>query len=193
MLSQISIESCDGVYTPAQDSYLLAEVLQEEVRKGDRVVDVGTGSGILAVLSAKLGAVVTATDLNVKALKCALRNARRNKVSINVVRCDLLSGIKACFDLVVFNPPYLPEFKGEPRDELTLAWSGGKQGKEVTLRFLEQVPGYVKAGSRILLLQSSFNPLEEVILRLKSFCSSIEIVAEKSFFFERLYVLKAVV
>ncbi len=193
MLSQIRIEGCDGVYKPAQDSYLLAEVLQEEVRKGERVLDVGTGTGILAVLSAKLGARVTATDLNVKALKCALRNARRNNVNINVVRCDLLSGIKACFDIVVFNPPYLPELEGEPIDELTLAWSGGKQGKEVTLRFLEMLPGCVKAGSRVLLLQSSFNPVEEVILKLESFCSSVEIVAEKSFFFEKLYVLKAVV
>jgi len=190
---RVSIEPCGGVYKPAEDSYLLAGILEREVKSGERVLDVGTGTGILAVLSGKLGASVTATDLNVRALKCALRNARRNNVNIDVVRCDLVSGIRACFDLVVFNPPYLPELEGEPRDELTLAWSGGRQGKELTMRFLEMLPSVTERGSRVLLLQSSFNPLEEVIAKLESFCSSVDIVAEKSFFFEKLYVLKAVV
>jgi release factor glutamine methyltransferase len=104
----ISLKVPSGVYPPSEDSLLLAEALGETAR--GRVLEVGTGSGIIAIFLAQKGHEVVATDINPHAVTAATDNARRNGVEerVNVVRTDLMRGIKGPFDTVVFNPPYLP-------------------------------------------------------------------------------------
>jgi len=94
------------VYPPQEDSLLLANSI---IPRG-RVLEIGTGSGIVAITLAKKGHDVVATDLNPRALLATRQNAAANGVGgrVTVVRADLLSGIKGPFDTVVFNPPYLP-------------------------------------------------------------------------------------
>lgn len=95
---------------------LCVEALERLVRAGDRVLDVGTGTGILAIVAAKLGATVVATDIDPYAVGIASRNARKNRTGARVraARADLLSaspeegdplGIVSGgkFDLVVAN------------------------------------------------------------------------------------------
>src|SRR5512138_3838286 len=92
-------ELLDGVYDPSEDSYLLVEAALAEARPGERVLEVGTGSGVVA-LFLKDRARVIATDIS--PLACA--NARLN--GVEVIRADLYHGVRGPFDLVVFNPPY---------------------------------------------------------------------------------------
>jgi len=150
--------SCDPgqVYQPEADTCLLLKAALAEVRPGDRVLEVGTGSGLIA---AELGRVapVVATDINPHAVAAARERG------VDVIRADLLSGICGKFDLIVFNPPYLPTRPEERVDDwLEYALDGGPTGREVIARFAAGAGRVLAPGGRILLLISSLTGPEDV-------------------------------
>lgn len=170
-----------AVYPPSEDSRLLLETLS--VGPGDRVLEVGTGTGFIALHAAKVARVV-ATDLNPAAVRLARRNALANRIAIDALRCDLMAAIRGPFDVVVFNPPYL---EGEPRDAQDLAWQGGERGSEVAIRFLSDLPRILAPGGRAYLLVSDTNR-EAVARATESF--RVRVVGTRPLFFERLTVLE---
>lgn len=174
------------VYAPEADTYLLRDAAREEVRPGDRVLEIGTGSGLIAADLAGITGVV-ATDINPHAALCA-----RTK-GVEVVQSDLFCGIRSSFDLILFNPPYLPTLPEERIDDwLEHALDGGKTGRVVIGRFSEQVGSVLAPHGRILLLISSLTGLPEVrdLFFRSGFIS--EIVLKKKIEDETLYVLKIV-
>lgn len=143
------------VYEPAEDTFMLAESL--DARLGERALELGTGCGLLAVLMALAGAQVVATDVNPRALACARVNARAHGVeqSVDLRLGDLFEPVRGeRFDLVVFNPPYLPV--REPRGgELERAWEGGPDGRKVIDRFLDGLPQHLSSRGRAMFVHSS--------------------------------------
>jgi release factor glutamine methyltransferase len=101
-------------------SHLLGEAVLAEVRAGDRVLDMGTGSGVNAILAASRGAEVLAVDINPYALDAARTNAERNGVAdrIAIRHSDVFSDVDGRFDLMVFDPPFR---WFTPRDHLEMA------------------------------------------------------------------------
>jgi release factor glutamine methyltransferase len=89
------------VYSPEMDTYLLLECALKELRPGDRVLEVGTGSGYIASRLMRETCIV-ATDIN----PFAVREAR--DLGVDVVRTDLVDGLCGRFEMILFNPPYLP-------------------------------------------------------------------------------------
>jgi release factor glutamine methyltransferase len=89
-------------------SDVLGQVVLDEVKQGERVLDVGTGSGVNAILAATRGAEVVAVDLNPHAVAAAEDNAERNGVAdrISIRRSDLFAEVEGRFDLIVFDPPF---------------------------------------------------------------------------------------
>lgn len=89
-------------------SDLLGRQVLEEVVAGERVLDMGTGSGVNAILAASRGAEVVAVDVNPHAVEAARANAERNGVPdrVTVARSDLFAEVEGRFDLVVFDPPF---------------------------------------------------------------------------------------
>ena len=188
----VEVEACEGVYKPCDDTFMLAEVVQGEVRPGERMLEVGTGTGIIALLGAKLGAEVVATDVSEAAVRCARLNARRNGLKLRVLRCDLMGCVRGRFSLIVFNPPYLPAEEGEVRDEVSIAWHGGRDGREVIERFIPLCGEYLERGGRVLMVQSSLSMPERTMKMFLSLGFEVSVVAERSFPFERLQVVRAV-
>jgi release factor glutamine methyltransferase len=176
------------VYPPSDDSFLLAEHLS--VGKGERVLDMGTGCGIQGIVASKQGGEVLACDISERAVECASYNARLNRGDMKVVRSDLFENIEGNFDLIAFNPPYLISEPSEPEDELKKAWDGGRDGREVMDRFISEVGDYLDEGGRVILLQSSINGLEKTVSTFRNLGFDTRVVAEKNFFFERLYLLE---
>lgn len=184
----LRITTHQDVYEPDEDSYLLADNLN--IPAGARVLDVGTGTGILALTAAEYASSVVGVDVNPKAVALAKKNAIENGIKNVEFRVgDLFSviGTEEKFDVIVFNPPYLPV---EEYDLLGKAWSGGKDGMEVIRRFLVDAPKHLTDRGVILLLLSSFNDFEEVKKLLSGHGMVSEIVAEKKFFFEQLMVVR---
>lgn len=148
----------DPVYSPAEDSYLLAEHVEKLV--AGRVLDIGTGSGIQAVTAAKKREVteVVAVDINPGALFVAAERAKREGVNekIHFIESDLFSSVKGRFDWILFNPPYLPS-EGELSDP---TWDGGPTGVEVIERFLADAPAFLAPEGFMLLLYSSETELK---------------------------------
>lgn len=175
-----------GVYEPAEDSFLMIEAALREVQKSDSVLEIGTGSGIVSMFIEDIAQVI-ATDISLHAVKCAKLNG------IDVIRTDLFDGIKVKkkFDLIVFNPPYLP-FE-EQKTDMDGVWDGGPSGREIINRFLDQVKNYLTENGRILLLVSSLTGIEQVIERMKSLGFVVDEIMSEKHFFERLVVLRGTV
>ncbi len=181
------------VYAPAEDTFLLADNL--DARQGERVLEIGTGCGLLAILAAKAGAWVVATDINQAALECARVNAHAHGVAnrIDLRFGDLFETVsKERFDLVIFNPPYLPiepkEAFGTPLD---LAWEAGPDGRLVINRFLNKVAEYLTPNGRVLFVQSSLANIEKTIRALDANGLRVEVVARRKLSFEELFILRA--
>jgi len=188
--NELRLEIPPGVYEPKEDSILLAENISLKPR--DRVLDIGTGSGLQALVAAGKGAKVVAVDINPKALDAAGRNAENNRVSnIDFRLSDLFSGIdpKEKFDLILFNPPYVPS---DEKDLEAKAWAGGKAGRETIDRFIEQAPKHLKKGGRILLLVSSLNHPEGIKEKLRQKGLRTREIGRKKIWFEQLILLESV-
>jgi release factor glutamine methyltransferase len=189
-----SFDVDDDVYEPAEDSFLFAENL--DVVAGDAVLDLGTGSGILAVVSAKKAASVLAVDLNPFAIRCAFQNAKRNNVEgkVSFLQADLFMALDANvkFDLILFNAPYLPSEDGEEKTWIGRSWAGGVSGRDVVDRFIKEVPAYLKPHGRVQLMQSTLTGVEETLLRFAENSLDSSVKAEQNLpFFETLTLIEA--
>lgn len=157
MWSDPSAGGDDLVYRPEADTLLLLRCALREVRPEDRVLEVGTGTGFIARELSSLAGSIVATDINPHAVATA------RQMGVECIRTDLFSGICAHFDLVVFNPPYLPTRPEERLDDwLEYALDGGPDGRVQIARFIVGVSRVLAPGGRVLLLVSSLTGIDEV-------------------------------
>lgn len=148
----------DAVYPAREDSHLLLP--HAHVAPGTRVLEVGTGSGIVALAAARCGAWVVATDLNPHALRQLRARARAEALDLALVRTDLAAGLGR-FDRVLSNPPYLPTRPAEhdPNRWHNLALDGGPDGTRVTARLVGELDRHLEAeGSAFIVVSSRQAP-----------------------------------
>ncbi|HIH79487.1 MAG: methyltransferase [Candidatus Poseidoniia archaeon] len=148
------------VYEPAEDSQLLCATLEKAVAHFPElrgcVLELGTGSGIVALTLASLGATVTATDLNPYAVALARSNAQEQDLTIEFLQGDLFKPIGGRkFDAIVCNPPYLPPSDDYDDRWLALAVEGGPSGIEFTQRLLINAPRNLHPEGGVWLVISS--------------------------------------
>ncbi len=184
--SRIDIDSSSEVYEPSDDSYLLLKTI--EIQPGQSLLEVGAGTGLVSIHAAKLGAKVTATDVNPHALELARRNAARNNVRVNIIHSDLFDTVTGEFDVIAFNPPYLPS-DSTSTSWIERSWSGGEKGSEVSIRFLEDAWRHLAPGGRIYMVLSSLTGLTAVLKSAKVRYES-EMLEERRMFFESLYAYR---
>ncbi len=173
------------VYQPREDSYLMLAAVNE-FAKGN-VLDIGTGSGLLAIAAARKGQVssATAADISQSALKAAKRAA--SGLGIRFLQSDLFSKVpRLKYDTIIFNPPYLPQDKGVK----DAAIYGGRKGHETIQRFLCASNDYLSASGSILLLFSTLTGKGNVEKAIADCCYEYDIVSSTPLFFERLYVYR---
>lgn len=177
----------EQVYRPEEDTFLLSEAVMHEIKSTDRVIEIGTGSGFISSGIRERSEQVIATDINPYACTTAKKNG------VEVVRTDLFSGICGTFDLVIFNPPYLPT-KAEERidDWLEYALDGGEDGRTTIQKFAEQLGSVLSKTGRCLILISSLTGTDEVRKIFSDLGFLSFIVAEKKVEDERLYVLRVI-
>ena len=183
----------EQVYETAEDTILIAEKL--DVKENDNVLDVGTGCGILAILSAKTAKHVVAVDINPYAIKCAQKNAKTYEVTgkIDFLQGDLFEAItkNQKFSLILFNSPYLPSEPGEENSWIGKAWAGGPTGRNVINRFIDAVPDWLDADGKVLLVQSSLSDPYKTIEMFNELKFQAKIVSEVKFPFETVVLIEA--
>jgi len=179
----IYIEERDDVYAPAEDSVLLIESLV--VKEGERILEIGCGSGVVAIHCAKNGASVTAVDINPAAVALTRKNAAANGAFMDIRLSDLYADIDSHYNTIVFNLPYLPV-----KDDgiLEKAWSGGEGGIEHLVNLLNNVRDRLLPRGRFVVVVSSLMDQQRLDNVLRGY--EVKVLGEKKIFFETLRVLE---
>ena len=158
-----------SVLIPRPETELIVEAVIERDHKRPRILDVGTGSGCLAVtLAAELPeAQVVATDVSADAIAVARRNAQRHGVSARVlfVLTNLLDNLPGGFDIIVSNPPYVARASELPPDviqyEPHAALYGGEDGLEAIRVLIREARAHLAAGG-LFVVEFGFGQAEDV-------------------------------
>ena len=189
------------VYTPEEDSYLLLECINKkiaELNKGIILLEMGVGSGMISINLSNKVKKIYAVDVDAESIdfvkeelkkinKQKLNEAQRPIKNITLVKSDLFTNVskELRFDLIAFNPPYLPDDK---KIEKIISLHGGKQGNEIIIKFLEQAKEFLSLEGEIILLFSSFSKRNIILKKAKELDYSYKLIAKKRIFFEQLYV-----
>jgi len=203
------------IYEPREDSYLLQKHIKDYV-KNKSVLDLGTGSGILAEEALKHQArPVMASDISPEVIK-HLKNKFKHNKNVKIIKSNLFSNmgnsvdcvalrqnspdrdfgtksnktnqnlcIKHKFDVIIFNPPYLPQDEREDKESQQVT-TGGKQGDEIILKFLKQAKSHLNNGGTILLVISSLTPKNKINFLLKKLNYKSRIIDTHNLFMEEL-------
>ena len=163
-----------GVLIPRPDTEILCEEALRRLVPGGHVLDIGTGSGALAVSIAKLAknAKVTAVDVSEAALAIARSNAENNEADVRFIKSDCFAALQGeKFDMIVSNPPYIdkedmtqlmPEVLQEPE----LALFGGEDGLDFYRRISKEAGAYLEEGG-CLLFEIGYKQKDDVSALLK--------------------------
>lgn len=175
--------SLPGVYQPQADTRLLAAALaHEDLGSRTEVLEIGTGTGVLALHAATRGARVTAVDVSWPAVATARLNAWLHRLPLRVLHGDFEARTAGRhFDVVFSNPPYVPA----PDDRLPSrgperAWDAGLDGRAVIDRICVEAPSLLRPGGVLLMVHSGMCGAEKTLDRLAGAGLAAEVTATAS-------------
>ncbi len=173
-------------YEPAEDTFLLTDAIRRYSNK--ITLEIGVGSGYITAEICKRNPFVVGTEINEKALKEAqIRLKSLNFDNFELVLCDGASAFREeCFDLIVFNPPYLPSGKIVYRNV-----EGGKEGIEVTERFIEQSLRVISKSGLMVFILSTLSNYEKIIRMLRKMNFKVRRIGKRKLFFEEIFAVEA--
>jgi len=173
------------MYSPSIDSILLARSLENY--NGNRALEIGIGSGIILRVLCKNFNIVAGTDISFATIQ-QCKTMTPSKAMI--VCCDAASAFcNRLFDLIVFNPPYLPNKEHANKDK-DCTIDGGPTGIEVTLHFLESALPTLDEKGRLLIIVSSLADLSKLDYLVSTSNLRRRIVNKSELFFEELSVIE---
>lgn len=145
----LELQVLEGVHDPAPLPVAaftsLHRLAVASLPPGQRVLDLGSGTGVWALLAARAGHEVIATELTEPMATGVRQNAQRNGLRLEVLVGDLFAPVAAeRFDVILFNPPF---HDGTPESDAERAWVGG----ETVRRFLAEAGQHLRPGGRVLM------------------------------------------
>jgi release factor glutamine methyltransferase len=178
----VRIFTLPGVFKPRSDSWMLAEQLREQtLPPRASVLDLCTGSGVVALSAAQRGARVTAVDVSRRAVWTVAINARLNGVRVDARRGSLFAAVgDRRFDAITSNPPYVPaETDDLPTSGPERAWDAGVDGRAVLDDLCAQAPAHLKPGGFVLITHSHVCGIDRTLEQLRAGGLDAEVVAKR--------------
>lgn len=163
-----------GVFAPTPTSDLLGRAVLAEVRPNDRVLDMGTGSGVNAILAAQVAHDVVGVDVNPEAVQAARANAARNGVRADFAVSDVFAAVSGTFDLIIIDPPFR---WFAPRDMVEVAIAD--EGYAGLGRFFAGVGSRLRPGGRVLLFFGTSGDQDHVLALVAAAGLRTEVVATR--------------
>ena len=158
------------------------------------MLEIGTGSGVVAMYASRLTDKITVTDINFDACQLAEKNFAENGIeNIEVLFGNLFEPVKdRKFDVILFNTPYLPTDDGDViEDTINYAFDGGLNGRKVIDLFLDEVGNHLNDGGIVQMIQSSLSGNEETLQKFDEMGFISEIAESEHFFFEDITLINA--
>ena len=171
---------------PRTGEFLASQLDPRLVKPESEVLDMGTGSGVCAVIAARHARRVVAVDINAEAVRCSRINTLMNHLEhkIDVRQGDLFSPVAGeRFDLILFNPPFL---LGTPRDDRDRGW----RSNDVPARFAAGLGNHLKPDGFALLLLSSFGDGPVFLAEMSRRGFAVDVLARRRFVNETLAIFK---
>ena len=148
-----------SVLIPRFDTEVLVEEALDVIKDGDKVLDLCTGSGCIAVTVKKYkpNAAVYASDISLDAIEIAKENAEANNTDITFIQSDLLNDAAHDLDVIISNPPYIKTSVIEGLDDIVknhepyLALNGGNDGLDYYRRIVADAALHLKKGGRLMM------------------------------------------
>ncbi len=210
---------CDtqNVYFPKEDSYLIIDYFKNKISHNyfdginineiENILDMGTGSGIIAIILQffklkikKFNPRIYASDILEDSIICAKRNEILNNFHNEIVflQSDLFKSfpesLKSSFNIIVFNPPYLPSsplFKDKNiTKNIDRSWDGGLNGYEVLIEFIKKVKNFLNLQKtyHVYYTSSSRTNLDELHKNINDLGFKVEILEKRHIFFEDIFL-----
>lgn len=202
-----------NVYTPSDDSYLLIDYFKRninqnefdgiEIEKINNVLDIGTGTGIIAILFQifkkkihNFNPKIYASDILDDALNCARKNEKLNGFDgkISFIKSNLFNSfpiyLRNLFEIIVFNPPYLPASnlidKAEQKSKIDYSWVGGQKGYEVLFEFISKVKYFLNLNQKcyVYFITSNRTDLSDIYKFIEKLGFKNKILQKSHIFFE---------
>lgn len=183
------------VYEPAEDTFLLLESIK--INPGQYVFEIGSGTGIIALACAYKGAHVICSDINPYAVdlikKNILENQKKIQGSIQARLGDLYTPLKPKeqFDVIIFNPPYLPLQPAEhikDQEWLDIATIGGTDGLQQTKRFIIDMAKYLRKNGCAYTIVSSLSNIMKFEIFLKDHGFTFKVLKTQKFDGESIHI-----
>ena len=201
----------ENIYAPSDDTYLIIDYFKKKIdhnhfdgikiQEIKRILDIGTGSGAIAIFfqiiktnNPNFNPVIYASDISEEAIECAKLNEKANNFDnkIKFIQSDLFKSfpdtLKNSFDIIVFNPPYLPSSElindSINKAKIDYSWDGGKKGYEIIIKFLENVNKFIKKDSYMYYISSSKSNLNKLVDYIVEKGFKNQILEKKHIFFE---------
>jgi len=203
----------EDVYAPSDDTYLIIDYFNErinetyfdglDIKNIKNILDMGTGSGIIALFLREVKKKIVnfsprifASDILENAIKCAKLNESSNNLEKNItfIHSDLFikfpANLKSSFNVIIFNPPYLPSLKHN-KNELVKkgidnSWNGGEKGFEILIEFISQVKSFLNKNQKfyIYYVSSSVVNIHDLIDQVEKYGFKNKVLKKKHLFFE---------
>ena len=203
----------NSVYPPSDDTYLIIDYFKKNISENffdglpittiRKVLDMGTGTGVIALFFqeikknlSKFTAKIFASDISDAAIRCATINERINnyKDSLTFIKSDLFRNfppnLQHSFDIIVFNPPYLPSINYKENNLIRKSsdsnWDGGERGFEVFLEFIKRVKFFLNSEQKyyIYYISSSSTDLSQLNDELETKGFQNRVLNKRHIFFE---------
>jgi release factor glutamine methyltransferase len=201
---KLSDEELKTVYEPSEDSYLLIDALETDLKMLQRMkpaicLEIGSGSGVVITalamaLKKHCSSHFIAIDINPDACRATRKTSLLNSVDIDVVQMNLLDclQIRRISDIIFFNPPYVVTEYEEVLDDRLLfkTWAGGKNGRQVMEQIFAKIPEMLSDMGLFYLVVIKENDPQYILSAFRKLNMSGKIVCERKVRGEHLYILR---